>query len=203
MSKLAPRIVMFALSVPLWIDGAFSGGSNAPDHDLKPSILRLGEDPRLELPKGAIQAIERDFPRLRIPTHEDIKGEWATLHRDGRVAYATWGDYDGDRMTDIALILLGADEWKCIVLNQRRSGVYVSAVLGGGRIGATGSNLENPWAAVLETVPRGTPLTFGAGEDAVTIQYERDAIEMQIVDGALWVFHWDGKRYQRRIFGHE
>lgn len=78
----------------------------------------------LLLPESLTKVINRNFPGFRVPTREDMTGEWATRSKKYAVPYACWGDFTGNGFTDIALILLGKDRWKLVMFNQTAKGEY-------------------------------------------------------------------------------
>jgi hypothetical protein len=78
--------------------------------------------------------VRGDFAGLRSPsTDEERKGTWAQSKRAGGVPWATSGDYNGDGLSDLALILVDAKGgerlWKVVALLQTDNHAYESVEL--------------------------------------------------------------------------
>ncbi len=172
-------------------------------NDPAPSISKSEQGMVLNLPQSVIDSLRRDFPGFRVPATADVKGAWASEWARGVPAFAAWGDYDGNRLTDVAILLLGEGEWKFVVLNQVSLGQYTSRILNGGPITQSPVNLGRPEAIVLRTLPKGRPIRIGSDEEAVTLKYANDAIEFGEEDGALWLFYWDRNDFAQRVFSYE
>src|SRR5690348_4751217 len=70
-----------------------------------PKVIMEDGTPVVELPGKLTQFISVKFPDLRLPGKADMKGGWATFHGKREIPYACWGDFNGDGLTDVALIL--------------------------------------------------------------------------------------------------
>ena len=89
-----------------------------------PQVTLEGDKPVLVLPDVLFKFINTTLPDFRVPTKEDMTGKWATYPKKDAVPYACWGDFNGDGLTDIALILIGKIRWKLMVFNQTANGNY-------------------------------------------------------------------------------
>lgn len=93
-----------------------------------PRVVMEGDRKKLLLPKALEMAIELDikseYPEVRIPTAEDMIGDWTTYKRKNSVPYATWGDFNGDGLKDIAIILIGNMHWLVVAFHQTDNGSY-------------------------------------------------------------------------------
>jgi hypothetical protein len=81
--------------------------------------------PVLQVPSRLEQFIKSKFIDLRIPGKDDLTGPWATWKGKPEVPYACWGDFNGDGLTDIGLILLGKGYWRVLAFHQLKDGGYV------------------------------------------------------------------------------
>jgi hypothetical protein len=189
----------------VWSAACYGSPTDARDKesDSAPSISRSEKGMALNLPQAVIDSVRRDFPGYRVPATADLKGAWASEWAKGVPAFAAWGDYDGNRLTDVAILLLGEGEWKFVVLNQVSLGQYKSRILNGGPITQSAVNLGRPEAIVLKTLPKGRSIRIGSNEEAVTLKYSNDAIEFGEEDGALWLFYWDRNDFAQRVFSYE
>ena len=70
----------------------------------KPKVILKGEHRKLLLPSGLEQLLRKRFWRYDLPTHF-MGDRWSQFSRTRVVPYATWGDFNGDGLTDVALLL--------------------------------------------------------------------------------------------------
>lgn len=108
---------------------ACTAGVDATGHTPK-IVVREGK-PVLVLPESLTSYIKTQYPSFRVPTAEDMTGAWAPyLDRMDAVPYATWGDFNGDGLTDVALILIGQGRWKNVAFHQTARHTYEAQRLG-------------------------------------------------------------------------
>ena len=98
--------------------------------DDSPKILLRENKPVLVLPESLTQYIKAKYPNLRVPNVEDMTADWATYLKKDTVPYACWGDFNGDGMTDVALILIGKQRWRLLAFNQTDEHTYEALRLG-------------------------------------------------------------------------
>jgi hypothetical protein len=78
----------------------------------------------LVLPNSLKQYISQQYPELRVPTPADMRGLWANFKKTNGVPYACWGHFDDKNRTDIALILLGKEEWRVLAFHPLENDQY-------------------------------------------------------------------------------
>ncbi len=124
--------------------------------------------------------------------------------------FITWGDYTGDGLTDVAVILLGEAGWKLVAFHQTREGSYDPVVIlesgPGGR--AAAGEAEAPkdrWLATLGKGEKYAASSVGAAgmELRREIKFGVDAIEVEIKEGSRTFYFWDGRKYESYEFGYE
>ena len=113
------RIVILCLLLIIAIPSSIEAQSNIPQ------VVVKDGSPVLVLPDSLIAFIAESYPGFRVPTKEDRTGEWATYSKADAVPYACWGDFNGDGLTDVALMLIGNDGWRLVAFNQKVNGTYV------------------------------------------------------------------------------
>jgi hypothetical protein len=72
----------------------------------------------LVLPESLRKFIKTQFPNLRIPAAEDNSSRWASYSEKGLIPYSCLGDFNGDGLKDVALLLIGKGEWRTIAFHQ-------------------------------------------------------------------------------------
>ena len=97
-------------------------GSGTYAGDLMPKLVSDGKSGRVEFPASFIKAVKADYPSLRVPIGKDITGNWKQGH-----PYAAWSDFNGDSLTDIAIILVSDTHQKQAIYHQTNDGSYVYA----------------------------------------------------------------------------
>jgi len=94
-----------------------------------PSVKVQGGKPVLVLPEDLKTFLGDYFPDYQLPGPKDLTGDWAQFKKE--VPYAAWGDYNGDGLTDVALILFGRDRWRLVELHKTSDGFYEEVDLEG------------------------------------------------------------------------
>lgn len=90
----------------------------------RPKVVGGGAERTVVLPWALNALLGRDFSNLRLPGPNEMrKGKWSEFTAPDRVPWATWADYNGDGLTDIALVLVdratgGAKRWSSIAFMQ-------------------------------------------------------------------------------------
>ena len=77
-----------------------------------------------EIPSSIKVLIEKEFASYRIPKQKDIQGVWKDRIDQKRSTYYTSGDFDGNGLEDLAMILLGQKDWKLVAFHQISKGQY-------------------------------------------------------------------------------
>jgi hypothetical protein len=111
----------------------------------------------LVLPVRMKEFIEGYFENYRLPGPQDMIGDWAQFKKT--VPYAAWGDFNGDRLLDLALVLLGKDRWRLAELHQTADGFFKEVDIEGSLPGKelfTRNN--NPQDYYVFVVPAGQKL---------------------------------------------
>ena len=90
--------------------------------DLKPEWIFDGTKGRVSFPSSFVEAAKKDYPTLRLPIKKDIVGYWQDGH-----PYAAWSDFNGDKLTDIAIILVSETHHKIAIYHQTKEGSFVYA----------------------------------------------------------------------------
>jgi hypothetical protein len=104
-------------------------GRAYPDSPGVPRVEKIGGIASLVLPDSLMRFISQRYPNLRVPTPSDMTGAWATFDRKGTVPYACWGHFDDKGQTDIALILLGKEEWRVLAFHPIENGQFAVLTL--------------------------------------------------------------------------
>lgn len=95
-----------------------------------PKVVLDGGMPTLELPPTLNQLIKKRFPDLRVPGKEDMTEGWSAYRGKELVPYACWGDFNGDGLTDVALILIGKGYWRLLAFHLEKDESYLPFKLG-------------------------------------------------------------------------
>ena len=186
-----------------------SGGAATDAKALTPAVVTKEGVKALIIPPPLASLIKKEYPEYRIPTREDMTGAWAG-GAHGAFPFAAWGDFDGNRRVDIALILLGDGDWELVVFHQGEHGVYRSfPLLSLPNPGADGSDVQT-W--ILAVMPKGAERNKehydedeGNGEVTVVGKYKFpvDVVELVHLDAEDHLYHWTGEKYEDIAFGYE
>src|SRR5258708_587277 len=94
-----------------------------------PQVVLEEGVPVLQLPERLAEFIQAKFPDLRVVGKEDMTGGWATFRGKREVPHGSWGAFNGDGLTDVALILLGKGYWRLLAFQQLKDGSYAALKL--------------------------------------------------------------------------
>lgn len=197
MKHLSYIIIFLILELLIGIVASFSWADQA-QQDL-PRVITENGTTMLLLPKTLEDFIQKNkkifgalsFDIIRVPSKEDMIGKWATYLKENRVPYATWGDFNGDGLTDVALILIrqGGKErrWEFYAFHQLANQNYQAI------------NMDHkfdgqPQQIYLTTLKAGENIVVGS--KSLPYTYEHDSIVFSTFEGdppLKKVFGWNNK----------
>lgn len=184
--------------------GNFLSGSALCDVSIsksqEPSIVQRNGKDILLLPRTFLAHIKAQFPKLRLPGSGDITGAWLLHQQAGSLPYITWGDFNGDEMTDLAVILISEKTWKFVVLHKTREG-YVSAfsIPAGdeeGQIGRSDALIQFPQDMVIGTLKRGEKKVINIEQQTFEYKFDFDAITFLVDERSYSLFFWKDGKYE-------
>lgn len=135
-----------------------------------PKIVTGDEMPILVLPEILDDYIKENYTDVRVPTSEDMAGEWALYSGKQIVPYACWGDFNSDALTDVALIVIEGERWWIQVFYQTADYSYEVVLIDR----FPGS--DERFTSIRDNPPQGYKLyTLKAGEKVSVEGFTRDA----------------------------
>jgi len=167
----------------------------------KPKVVTVDGHARLAMPPGLRQAIEATCPGFRVPQDSEIVGRWARNISESSLPYVTWGDYDGNGLVDVGIVLLREGGWKFIIFNQASTSRYKATYTTGGKRDTPVTAGRAPEGITLTTIPAGKKIDVSGrgGEEMKT--FDKDVIELTQLDdqedvGGSEILHWTGSEYE-------
>ena len=161
-----------------------------------PRIIKNQGKHVLSLPKSLEGFIRENFSTLRIPTEKDFAGDWATSIEKGYFPYISWGDFNGDRLIDIAMILIGRDHWKLIVFEYTENDIYDSIILR--------ESTKDPKRHVypqtygVSTLRAGKKKIHHSGNKTIELSFKNDAINLFMFEGGAVMYYMEqGGEYKQ------
>ncbi len=198
--------VLFSLNA-----GACLGGTrpNAVNGNLQPKLATDAGGISVVLPQPLVEFIHKKFPGYRIPLASDLEGAWAGPHKTA-LPFVAWGDYTDDRLTDVAIILLGpGHKWQLVAFNQTRGSSYESFVLDQNELSppVTDGTMP-PKDMVLETIKKGQKHSeiqqdSTGHEFLASVPAVRDTLSVGVEDWYDMEYTWIDGQYQKQEFGPE
>jgi len=162
--------------------------------DLKSKKSKNNSELPLEVPELLKSSIASLYPGFRIPNQKDMVKQWGGQARAGIFDFIEWGDFNGDGLTDVALILLSDTKSKLTILHQGKDG-YVSAYEDDAPI----DNEHVPQSYYIDLVKKGRTLHLEEcteeGCKPITITPENDCIMtgQYEASGSIMCYSADGE----------
>ena len=101
-------VAVFLISAVIFILGGYESAMSAQIDN--PKIIKQNEQQVLLLPDSLLDSIRINFPGFSIPTESDMTGRWLDEKKPNPFPYITWGDFDGNGLIDIAVILIREEQ---------------------------------------------------------------------------------------------
>jgi hypothetical protein len=171
----------------------FAGGvacSQTAPTDLTPRIDTSQGAPRLILPPQLLVEMQHSFPGYRVPGDKERIREWA---QSDKFPYVVWGDFDGNGLTDLVLILLSDERWALAVFHQQKGERYSSLSLLSIRLFPPAEDDQRIQARSLSVLKKNTE----------TLKFPADAFVLTFIDRSMTFFHWSNGEYKKIVQGYE
>jgi hypothetical protein len=164
--------------------------------DIPQIVIKDGQE-TLVLPNSLTESIKTNFPGFRGPTASDMSGPWVSEKMSGLFPFIAWGDFNGDGLTDVAIILISDKQWKFIIFHGKSQG-YVPAYEKGGIINEHSAKIQFPQQVTIRTVKKGEGWAPEGGDIPTEYKHEFDAIAFSIYGKMqlyLSLIYWDNGKY--------
>ena len=166
-----------------------------------PKIVVEGGKRSLILPAQFQQAVQVNFPDFGMATEADMTGPWA----DAGFPFITWGDFNGDGLTDIVVILFNDEAWRLSIFHKTAQGYEIAYQLGGGFI--EDDIVPGPQAYFVYLTPKGESISrqrYDEDEDVTsTVEhtFEFDSIYWGVIETYGEYIFWQNGKYEDISFG--
>ena len=167
--------------------------------DQTPSVAMINGIQTLVLPDSLKSLIATKYPNYRIPGQSDLQLGWEPERLDS-LPFITWGDFDGNKETDVAIVLLGIDIVKIndfqyegnlmeVIFHQQSNQFQVVYEIQR-RLSQSGP--KYPQQITCKLIKRGETITKGRG---VTYTAVNDSILWDHSELDTSILYWDKGRY--------
>jgi hypothetical protein len=137
----------------------------------------------VSLPPRLRAAIKENFVLYHVPSGADLKGHWAQADQEGSPPFLCQGDFNGDGLTDYAIVLIGQENWRFVVFEQRPEGDFFPAYVARPYLdselprGAREEGLfDAPQELVVEKLAKGQVWAPEAGDEPYEVKLQTDGI---------------------------
>lgn len=174
-----------------------------------PRIVLDGGYFRLTLPEALELEIKRLFPTYGLPEKQDFSGDLQSLFSAESLPYAAWGNFNGDGLTDVVLILKEGNKdkpeslqnTKLVSFHQTQGGRYRPHVL-------RDTNCPGPpFYTYIESQPHGevtyiSQVSSGSSTFETDILYlQTEGIRFGFYGKASSLFYWAEGEYKVLVTG--
>ncbi|MBU0508903.1 hypothetical protein KKH27_08720 [bacterium] len=177
-------------------------------------------DRELILPDHLLSVLQAHFPAHRIPTQEDYRIGYGSIDSayavsqgwepdiyplwhvigDSTLPFLCWGDFNGDSLTDVALMLISD-----ITESSATDKDTISPMLAVFHRTTEGYDVAIPWNPLprgwinyyLRTLPPQTIKPYPLTGEEVPVSTRYDAIEWNNWEGSAYVLYWDDGQYRQ------
>ena len=176
------------------------GGSISEKRPL-PRIEIVDGEKTLVVLDSLTEAIKISNPGFHIPDNTQIVGSWADFDDDDRLPYATWGDFDGNGLNDVALILVKGATWRLVIFRQIEKGKYKGSrnIIRGGEGMPAGP--AQGWK--LGLVRKGIELMRDVWDDEGELvgketyfRFENEGVAVRQGNERFFKLYWDGTKFE-------
>jgi hypothetical protein len=175
----------------------------------EPVVITVNGKRELVLPDAVLSLVNSKYPGFRVPGVDDLEGEWLYEYSDGRYPWVVWGDFTGNGMIDIALMLVNDKEWKKIIVNKTTTGYEVALDDLGNQFDLGDGVVDVPQDFYMHLLKKGTVIeavTYPSGEKdqeqitSFTAQY--DCVISGVYESQLSIIYWQNGSYKRVVLPH-
>jgi hypothetical protein len=133
-------------------------------------------------PPALVASVKKNFPGYRIPIEADLTGHWAEREHAGAPPFACKGDFNGDGLTDAAIILLGKNVWRLVIFVQGSNGDFFPAHVARPKMRAElpkvgeDTSIAAPQEVILKTIEKGQVWAPEGGDQPYEVKLRADGI---------------------------
>jgi hypothetical protein len=166
---------------------SLSNSVAAANRPTQPPPNRATENPPAP-PPALLTSIRKNFPEFRVPAAADLTGQWAQSGRAGVPPFISQGDFNGDGLTDAAVILIGHNLWRFVVFEQTSGGAYFPAYVARPKLrtelpkvgkDGEGTSIEAPQEMIVKTLVKGQVWAPEGGDQPYQVKLPVDGIVVE------------------------
>lgn len=134
------------------------------------------------LPPRLVTAVSENFPQYHVPAGGDLTGQWAQGGQAGSPPFMCQGDFNGDGLTDEAIVLIGQGSWRFVIFEQRQGGDFFPVYTARPHLptelpkGGEDSSIEAPQEMILERIEKGQVWAPEGGDEPYEVKLQTDGI---------------------------
>ncbi len=163
-----------------------------------PNIVMQDGQQVLLLPDKFKDFIKTAFPAFRIPEQEDLIGLWATYI----FPFVRWGDFNGDGLTDIAVIIINDQAYKALIAHKTTDDYEIGLMIDERdfdppeKLGGT----SGPQGLSLDRMVKDKQYQFGSNASyargSVMFSHPLDSVGFTLDEREMTIFFWENGKYE-------
>lgn len=153
-------------------------------------VIREGKE-ELMIPWTLTESIKGNFPDLRLPGPSDLTSLWIVHKKPGSFPFVTWADFNGDGLTDVAVILFADEEWAFVIFHQKTNKSYEVEY----EYRAKTCQPECPKSFFLDVVKKGNKTIKGDS-------FPFDAVAIGKSERGITYFWWDERKRSYELISY-
>ncbi len=145
--------------------------------------------------ENIIDYIKIHFKEYRIADTSDFVNDWCAFYQEKNVPYYQEGDYNGDTLTDYAVMLLSGSDFKIVVVQSEDNNKFSCFILTDEKSeGLTYPLLKGELEIGFGISPPGEFYDFDSDS---TIKIETNTLDVIFFEKAAESYYWKNNKYLR------
>jgi len=171
-------------------------GANVED----PLVQTVGGKRIVLLPDKLLAVVSQKYPGYRIPNDSDLFEYWEFEYKKGLFPWVVWGDFNGDGLVDVALMLVNDNSWKVIIFNKTSTSYDVGLDAFGNVFDHGDGVISKPSNYYVHLIEKGDQIRLVTHPNGVPDETQftatYDSVAVGVYESEMSIAYWDQSGYK-------